>query len=172
MLDIFLYAGRAIMPLLLMMALGCGLRRAGRWSDDFYRQLNGFCFHVLLPVQLFLNVYAIEDMSVLNWRLLCFIVLCIVAAAGLGVAGRRCLPGNGRSGWSLPRPRSGPTRCIGGIPLASALGGQDALIFASLVTSVCVPVFNMLAVLMLTAYSTDGKSTPGGRRCGRSSATL
>ena len=29
MLDIFLYAGRAIMPLLLMMALGCGLRRAG-----------------------------------------------------------------------------------------------------------------------------------------------
>ena len=61
MLDIFLYAGRAIMPLLLMMALGCGLRRVGRWSDDFYRQLNGFCFHVLLPVQLFLNVYAIED---------------------------------------------------------------------------------------------------------------
>ncbi len=46
----------------------------------------------------------------------------------------------------------------GGIPLASALGGRDALIFASLVTSVCVPVFNMLAVLMLTAYSTDGKS--------------
>ena len=70
MLDIFLYAGRAIMPLLLMMALGCGLRRVGRWSDDFYRQLNGFCFHVLLPVQLFLNVYAIEDLSVLNWRLL------------------------------------------------------------------------------------------------------
>ena len=51
MLGIFLYAGRAIMPLLLMMALGCGLRRVGRWSDDFYRQLNGFCFHVLLPVQ-------------------------------------------------------------------------------------------------------------------------
>ena len=86
MLDIFLYAGRAIMPLLLMMALGCGLRRVGRWSDDFYRQLNGFCFHVLLPVQLFLNVYAIEDLSVLNWRLLGFIVVCILGAAGLGVA--------------------------------------------------------------------------------------
>lgn len=74
------------MPLLLMMALGCGLRRVGRWSDDFYRQLNGFCFHVLLPVQLFLNVYAIEDLSVLNWRLLGFIVVCILGAAGLGVA--------------------------------------------------------------------------------------
>ena len=75
MLEILLYAGRAIMPLLLTMALGCWLRRSAHWSDDFYRQLNSFCFHVLLPVQLFLNVYAIEDLSVLNWRLLGFIVL-------------------------------------------------------------------------------------------------
>lgn len=75
MLEILLYAGRAIMPLLLTMALGCWLRCSAHWSDDFYRQLNSFCFHVLLPVQLFLNVYAIEDLSVLNWRLLGFIVL-------------------------------------------------------------------------------------------------
>ena len=73
MLEILLYAGRAIMPLLLTMALGCWLRHSAHWSDDFYRQLNSFCFHVLLPVQLFLNVYAIEDLSVLNWRLLGFI---------------------------------------------------------------------------------------------------
>lgn len=99
MLDIFLYAGRAIMPLLLMMALGCGLRRVGRWSDDFYRQLNGFCFHVLLPVQLFLNVYAIEDLSVLNWRLRAWAWRWL-----------RCLPGTGGSGRSSPRPPSGPTR--------------------------------------------------------------
>ena len=51
MLEILLYAGRAIMPLLLTMALGCWLRHSAHWSDDFYRQLNSFCFHVLLPVQ-------------------------------------------------------------------------------------------------------------------------
>lgn len=110
MLDIFLYAGRAIMPLLLMMALGCGLRRVGRWSDDFYRQLNGFCFHVLLPVQLFLNVYAIEDLSVLNWRLLGFIVVCILGPRAWAWRRPRCLPGTGGSGRSSPRPPSGPTR--------------------------------------------------------------
>ena len=37
MLGIFLYAGRAIMPLLLMMALGCGLRRVGRWPRSTYK---------------------------------------------------------------------------------------------------------------------------------------
>lgn len=110
MLDIFLYAGRAIMPLLLMMALGCGLRRAGRWSDDFYRQLNGFCFHVLLPVQLFLNVYAIEDLSVLNWRLLGFIVVCILGAAGLGVAAAPLFARDRGQRAVIAQAPSGPTR--------------------------------------------------------------
>ena len=137
MLDIFLYAGRAIMPLLLMMALGCGLRRAGRWSDDFYRQLNGFCFHVLLPVQLFLNVYAIEDMSVLNWRLLGFIVVCIVGAAGLGVAVAPLFARDRGQRAVIAQATFRANQVIMGIPLASALGGQEALIFASLVTSVC-----------------------------------
>ena len=155
MLDIFLYAGRAIMPLLLMMALGCGLRRAGRWSDDFYRQLNGFCFHVLLPVQLFLNVYAIEDMSVLNWRLLGFIVACIVGAAGLGVAAAPLFARDRGQRAVIAQATFRANQVIMGIPLASALGGQEALIFASLVTSVCVPVFNVLAVLVLTAYSSE-----------------
>lgn len=158
MLEILLYAGRAIMPLLLTMALGCWLRRSAHWSDDFYRQLNSFCFHVLLPVQLFLNVYAIEDLSVLNWRLLGFIVLCIVGAAGLGVAVAPLFARERAQRVVIAQATFRANQVIMGIPLASALGGQDALIFASLVTSVCVPVFNMLAVLMLTAYSTDGKS--------------
>ena len=155
MLDIFLYAGRAIMPLLLMMALGCGLRRVGRWSDDFYRQLNGFCFHVLLPVQLFLNVYAIEDLSVLNWRLLGFIVACIVGAAGLGVAAAPLFARDRGQRAVIAQATFRANQVIMGIPLASALGGEEALIFASLVTSVCVPVFNVLAVLVLTAYSEE-----------------
>ena len=158
MLEILLYAGRAIMPLLLTMALGCWLRRSAHWNDDFYRQLNSFCFHVLLPVQLFLNVYAIEDLSVLNWRLLGFIVLCIVGAAGLGVAVAPLFARERAQRVVIAQATFRANQVIMGIPLASALGGQDALIFASLVTSVCVPVFNMLAVLMLTAYSTDGKS--------------
>lgn len=170
MLDIFLYAGRAIMPLLLMMALGCGLRRVGRWSDDFYRQLNGFCFHVLLPVQLFLNVYAIEDLSVLNWRLLGFIVACIVGAAGLGVAAAPLFARDRGQRAVIAQATFRANQVIMGIPLASALGGEEALIFASLVTSVCVPVFNVLAVVVLTAYSEE-KTCPGGTSCAAFSRT-
>ena len=44
MLDIFLYAGRAIMPLLLMMALGCGLRRASSTASAFMCCCRCSCF--------------------------------------------------------------------------------------------------------------------------------
>lgn len=123
MLEILLYAGRAIMPLLLTMALGCWLRHSAHWSDDFYRQLNSFCFHVLLPVQLFLNVYAIEDLSVLNWRLLGFIVLCIVGAAGLGVAVAPLFARERQQRVVIAQATFRANQVIMGIPLASALGG-------------------------------------------------
>ena len=56
MSEIFLYASRAVMPLLLMILLGYLLRLGNFWDDSFFRQLNRFCFRVFLPVQLFLNV--------------------------------------------------------------------------------------------------------------------
>lgn len=83
---------------------------------------------MLLPVQLFLNVYAIEDLSVLNWRLLGFIVLCIVGAAGLGVAVAPLFARERAQRVVIAQATFRANQVIMGIPLASALGGQDALI--------------------------------------------
>ena len=57
MSEIFLYASRAVMPLLLMILLGYLLRLGNFWDDSFFRQLNRFCFRVFLPVQLFLPLF-------------------------------------------------------------------------------------------------------------------
>ena len=67
MSEIFLYASRVVMPLLLMILLGYLLRLGNFWDDSFFRQLNRFCFRVFLPVQLFLNVYSVGSLSELNW---------------------------------------------------------------------------------------------------------
>lgn len=74
MSEIFLYASRAVMPLLLMILLGYLLRLGNFWNDSFFRQLNRFCFRVFLPVQLFLNVYSVGSLSELNWVLLVYII--------------------------------------------------------------------------------------------------
>lgn len=153
MSEVLLYAGRAVLPLLLLMGLGCFLRHCAPWDDGFYRQLNSFCFHVLLPVQLALNVYAIEDLSALNWRLLGFILVAILVTAALGMAAAPLFSRERAQRAVIAQASFRSNQVIMGIPLASALGGQEALLFASLATSVCVPVFNVLSVLVLTVYS-------------------
>jgi predicted permease len=40
-----------------------------------------------------------------------------------------------------------------GIPLALSLGGEEAVAFASVLSAVAVPVFNILAVIILSHYS-------------------
>jgi len=47
-----------------------------------------------------------------------------------------------------------------GLPLAEALGGAAALGFASLTTAFCVPVFNLLAVIVLSAYGDAERPSP------------
>ena len=91
----------------------------------------------------------------LNWRLLGFIVVCILGAAGLGVAAAPLFARDRGQRAVIAQATFRANQVIMGIPLASALGGEEALIFASLVTSVCVPVFNVLAVVVLTAYSQE-----------------
>lgn len=85
MSEIFLYASRAVMPLLLMILLGYLLRLGNFWDDSFFRQLNRFCFRVFLPVQLFLNVYSVGSLSELNWVLLVYIIGGILFSMALGI---------------------------------------------------------------------------------------
>ena len=106
MSEIFLYASRAVMPLLLMILLGYLLRLGNFWDDSFFRQLNRFCFRVFLPVQLFLNVYSVGSLSELNWVLLVYIIGGILWAFWSRTSRRR----GARRGPSSRRRRSGRTR--------------------------------------------------------------
>lgn len=157
-MDTFLFALRAVMPILLVMALGAVVRRLGSWDSVFYKRLNGLCFHLFLPINLFCNVYAVEDLTHLNWALLGFLVLGILAALLLGwLAAKLFVPQRQQKGVVI-QASFRANHAILGLPLAEALGGAEAMGFASVTTAVCVPVYNTLAVLVLSYYG--GKERP------------
>lgn len=153
MKDVFLFSLRAVLPILLLMALGYLVRRTGKWNDAFFNQLNGFCFRIFLPVQLFLNVYEMESLVEINWRLLVYLLGGIFAALGMGVLAARFFVKDPQQKGVIAMTAFRSNQVILGLPLAEALGGSAAMGFASLGTSFCVPVFNVLSVLTLTAYS-------------------
>lgn len=160
--DTFLYTMGAILPILFVILAGCGMRRFGRWDDEFYRQLNALCFRFFLPVQLFCNVYSIDGLSRMNWRSIGYILSAVLFCLLLGLlAARLFIPDRGQRGV-IVQAAFRSNQAILGLPLANALGGEAAMAFAAMATSLCVPLYNVLAVVVLTFFGGgDRRLSPG-----------
>ena len=155
MKDTFSYALGAILPLLLTIGAGYFVRRVGCWDGKFYKSLNKLCFQWFLPVNLFCNIYGIEDLSQSNWLSMGVLIAGIFVVLFLGVlVARLFVPRQDQRGV-IVQAAFRSNQAVLGLPLANALGGQAAMAFASIGSAICVTIFNVLAVVVLTIYSGD-----------------
>jgi len=155
MKETFLYTLRAILPILLIILLGCFVRRSGSCPDSFYKTLNQLCFKWFLPIHLFCNIYSVDSLSTMNWTVIGFGILSILFCFALGLLISRLFVRERSQKGVITQATFRSNQAILGIPLANALGGETALAFASMSTSVCVPLFNVLGVITLTIFSSD-----------------
>ena len=160
MAEIFMFSLRVVMPILLLMAFGWAIARWGRWERSFFDRLNSICFQWFLPVQLFMNVYEMESFRDVNWRVLSYLVGGILFALALGVAAARLAVKDPRQQGVIAMAAFRSNQVVLGLPMAEAMGGQAAMGFASVASSFCVPVFNALAVVTLSAYSRENGKKP------------
>ena len=65
--DILITAVNAVMPIILVILLGYGLKRNGFLSKEFLKNGNKLMFNICLPCMLFINVYEIESFSSIQW---------------------------------------------------------------------------------------------------------
>ena len=157
--ETVLYALRAVLPILLTIAVGFFVRRVGPWDRAFYKSLNKLGFRVFMPLNLFCNIYTVEDLSQVNWPLVLVVLGGICLCLVLGVIAARLLPRRDQRGVMVQAAfRS--NQAILGLPVAQALGGASAMAFASVVSGLTVPFFNVLAVLTLVCYSGNREKTP------------
>lgn len=155
MKETFIYTLQAILPILFIILLGYVVRRIGPWPDDFYKTVNQLCFRLFLPIHLFCNIYSVESLSEMNWKVIGFILFGIILCLVLGVAVSHVFVLDRRQKGVITQATFRSNQAILGLPLANALGGEAAMAFASLTTSVCVPLFNFLGVITLTVFSGD-----------------
>lgn len=147
---------RAILPILFVILLGYASQRIFTWSDEFYKTLNQMCFRLFLPIQLFYNIYSIESLAAMNWTVIGYLFFGILLCFFVGLGASRLFVREHRKKGVITQASFRSNQAILGIPLANALGGEAAMAFASLATSVCVPLFNVLAVITLTVFSDKG----------------
>ena len=153
MYEAFLFAANAVLPIILLIALGYFVKRIGLLDTDFFNAGNKLVFRVLLPVMLFCNVYKIDKLSDVNAAFLIYgigaVILIFLAAIPLCCAFTK---DNSKRGV-LIQGIFRSNYAIIGIPLAESLFGQSGAAAAGVMSAFCVPLFNILGVISLTVFN-------------------
>ena len=147
--------------MVLVILLGYLLKRQGFLTKDFLSVGNKLVFKVCLPCMLFVNVYSIESFSSINWDIVIYSVAMLVVLFILGWA-------TAIFTTKIPQRRGVILQCtfrsniaIIGLSLASALGGEEAMAVAAIVSSFTVPMVNLLAVIALSIFVDNGGENKG-----------
>ncbi len=155
MFDIFLFSFNAVMPILLMMALGYFLRIVKFADEAFFKKANTLVFKVFLPILLFVNVYEIESLSNVNWPAAVYAEIMIFVIFVIGTILTKTFFKDRNKLGPLIQCSFRSNYAIIGIPLAETLGGAPGVGFACVLSAITIPTFNMLAVIVLSRYSGD-----------------
>lgn len=157
---ILLTAVNAVAPVIMLIILGYWLKQSGFLSRDFIKTGNKLVFHICLPCMLFMNVYEIESIFSINWDIVIYCVAMLVILFVLGMAAAVSVTNVGSRRGVIWQCTFRSNFAIIGLSLASALGGEDAVAVAAIVSSFTVPLFNIFAVIALSVFvPQDGRGS-------------
>ena len=152
--HILLTAVNSILPILLLILIGYGLRRIGFLDEGFIKTGNKFIFNICLPIMLFVNVYDIESLSTIKIDVVIYTIFAVCLLFLLSFTAARMT--------SIPQRKGVVMQCVYrsnyaiiGLPLANALGGAEAMAVAAIVSAFLIPIYNTFAVISLTIFLND-----------------
>jgi predicted permease len=155
MLDTFLFAANAILPIVVIITLGYILKRTGFMDLHFVNLLNKYVFRVGLPVLLFLNIYSIEQFSDIKFGVILFAVAMMLILHTLGYLLIPFLVKDPNQKGVILQVIVRSNFALIGIPLAQTLGGVEAMAVVALISAFTIPLANVLSVVSLTMYQTN-----------------
>jgi len=157
-MNSFLFAVNAVTPILLTVAVGYLLKRLQLMNATFTKAANRLVFHVFLPAMLFLNIYRIEDLGDMEPFFILYGVLALLtiflAAIPLSIIATKKDERRG----VLVQAAFRSNYALIGIPLAESLFGAEGAAVATLLSAVCIPMLNILAVISLSVFRRSGKA--------------
>lgn len=160
MFDVFSYSFDAVAPILVLVALGYFLKKINFASAQFFKTANSLVFRVFLPIMLFWNIYEIDSLSGINWQAIIYCMLAVITIAIIGYFISKSTTKDKTKIGVLTQCAFRSNHAIIGLPLAQMLGGVEAVAFASVLSAAVIPLFNTLAVFVLSYHSTNENSKP------------
>ena len=159
-MDSLLFALEAVAPIILMVAIGYWIKRAGLLTADMAKIINKLVFRIFLPSMLFLNVYKMQSLAEIELDYILYAVIAITAIFALGIPCVMLITPQGDRRGALLQACFRSNYALIGIPLAASLFGQEGVSVATLLSAASIPLFNILAVISLSVFG-KGEQKPG-----------
>lgn len=146
----------AVMPIVTVIAAGYFLKQLKVLNQEFFPLLNKLCFRCFLPCLLFYNVYNVENIyEISEYGKMClFAVVSIVLAFIAAFFAVISLVKDDRQKGVMLQCAYRSNYAIIGISLAMSIcsGNSKPVVAASILSSVSIPLFNVLAIIALSVF--------------------
>lgn len=151
-MENLMISANAVLPMCLVMALGYGARRLGWLRREEISTINKIAFRIFLPCLLYYNIYCSDLSGSFDPLLMAFAVGGVLLTFGLALGYTLLTEKLPERRGVLIQGMFRSNYVIMGIPVATALLGADQLGTVSILIAVIVPLFNMLAVVVLEVF--------------------
>ena len=154
-MENFLVCLNAVTPIFLLMALGYAVKCLGYLNREDVAKLNKLLYRVFMPVLMFQNVYKSDLGRAFRPWLLLYAVAAVLTAFFLGILFARLVSSDRRQRGVLVQVVYRSNFVIIGMPIAQSLMGDADMGPVAILLAVVVPLYNVLAVIILEYYNGD-----------------
>ena len=160
-MESFVFAVNAVLPIILMVAVGYFIKRIGFIDAEFVKKANKIVFRVFLPAMLFLNVYKIGSFADIDFGFVIYAIAVTLLVFAVMIPVSKLVTANPARRGPLVQASFRSNYALVGIPLATSLFGAEGAAVATLLSVALIPVYNMLAVTTLSLFSDKGDGKGG-----------
>ena len=165
-MENLIFSLNATAPVFLMMLLGMLFRRLGWIDEAFASKMNRFVFLVPLPVLVFHDLASAEIGDVWNFRFVAFCFLATAASIAICALLSCLLKEKPRRGEFIQASYRSSAALLG-IALTTNIYGDAGLVPLMIIGS--VPLYNVMAVVVLSLTAPDEKKASGQAAISRKS---
>ena len=152
-MENLIIAANAVLPFIIYIAFGYVIRSLKVASEEFLRKLNQIVFKCFFPILMFNNFSQMDLGKTLTGRFLLFFLGAFVVVFTLScVLVPLFVKENPRRGVII-QALFRSNAILFALPLAESVAGSEGYMLASLCVSFTVPLYNVLAVVVLEYYS-------------------
>lgn len=149
--DVLAFALNAVMPIILLMALGYLLKKKGFINAAFLKSGNKIVYNVLLPVSLFSNIANMNDFSGIDWKIFLYVFVVMIVLFFISIIMALRVPDIRQRGV-ISQAVIRSSYSLVGLSLAQIIAGEAGTQFAALLSLLIIPLGTTLPVISLSIF--------------------